>query len=278
MNDRSLFVRRGLIEMLILRLQINESEKDFFIISHTNDEEFRKKSLMVCLLFMHLGTDSILYSEFFPLFYQKFNEYLTEPYILAMKHVIEVRWSLVVAAENPPKIDFLISDSRFQRIGNCSAKRFDQIHIVGGVPIGCENTDQHKDPEIPDEHPDWNLFSNGISQSFDTVCRIPGNIPDQRKSSRELGCPPATAILQYLLQANDFRGSDNDSIFYSLFQLPSKTSRSFSIRLRNKLIRLFPRAGPLSIHKCLHRWYLWGLSINLYRHRWPRSTYLGCIL
>lgn len=46
---------------------------------------------MVCLLFIHLGTDSILYSEFFPLFYQKFNEYLTEPYILAMKHVIEVR-------------------------------------------------------------------------------------------------------------------------------------------------------------------------------------------
>lgn len=46
---------------------------------------------MVSLLFVHLGTDSILYSEFFPLFYQKFNEYLTEPYILAMKHVIEVR-------------------------------------------------------------------------------------------------------------------------------------------------------------------------------------------
>lgn len=48
---------------------------------------------MVCLLFMHLATDSILYSEFFPLFYQKFNEYLTESYILAMKHVIEVRGS-----------------------------------------------------------------------------------------------------------------------------------------------------------------------------------------
>lgn len=76
---------------ILFFFQINESDKDFFIISHTNDEEFRKKSLMVCLLFMHLGTDSILYSEFFPLFYQKFNEYLTEPYILAMKHVIEVR-------------------------------------------------------------------------------------------------------------------------------------------------------------------------------------------
>lgn len=75
-------------------LQINESEKDFFIICHGADEEFRKKSLMVCLLFMHLGTDSILYSEFFPLFYQKFNEYLTEPYILAMKHVIEVNTGL----------------------------------------------------------------------------------------------------------------------------------------------------------------------------------------
>lgn len=45
---------------------------------------------MVCLLFMQLGTESILYTEFFPLFYQKFNEYLTETYILAMKHLIEV--------------------------------------------------------------------------------------------------------------------------------------------------------------------------------------------
>lgn len=77
-------------------LQINESEKDFFVICHGADEEFRKKSLMVCLLFIHLQTDSILYSEFFPLFYQKFNEYLTEPYILAMKHVIEVTDSLKI--------------------------------------------------------------------------------------------------------------------------------------------------------------------------------------
>lgn len=79
-----------MIKFYVNPLQINESEKDFFIICHGADEEFRKKSLMVCLLFMHLGTETILYSEFFPLFYQKFNEYLTEPYILAMKHVIEV--------------------------------------------------------------------------------------------------------------------------------------------------------------------------------------------
>lgn len=73
---------------------------------------------MVCLLFIHLGTDSILYSEFFPLFYQKFNEYLTESYILAMKHVIEVK---------------LVTVSLPKLFNNCPL--FLQIRISNGLQI-----------------------------------------------------------------------------------------------------------------------------------------------
>lgn len=72
---------------------------------------------MVCLLFIQLETDSIIYSEFFPLFYHKFNEYLTEAYILAMKHVIEVE----NASNSPPWPSFIIISF--------------QIHVSNGVQI-----------------------------------------------------------------------------------------------------------------------------------------------